>query len=65
MVRTTPLRVSCPICNASVEWTAENSFKPFCSARCKQADLGAWASGDYRIAAAPQDDDFALPPDET
>jgi endogenous inhibitor of DNA gyrase (YacG/DUF329 family) len=30
---------------------AENRYRPFCSARCKGVDLGAWASDQYRIAA--------------
>ena len=28
-------------------------WRPFCSERCKMADLGRWLSGDYRIAGAP------------
>ena len=27
----------------------DNSFRPFCSERCKLIDLGAWAKGEYRI----------------
>jgi len=30
---------------------AENKHRPFCSARCKGLDLGAWASDQYRVAA--------------
>jgi len=30
---------------------SENRYRPFCSARCKGVDLGAWASDQYRIAA--------------
>jgi endogenous inhibitor of DNA gyrase (YacG/DUF329 family) len=25
-------------------------WRPFCSERCKMADLGRWLGGDYRIA---------------
>ena len=25
-------------------------WRPFCSERCKMADLGRWLSGDYRVA---------------
>jgi endogenous inhibitor of DNA gyrase (YacG/DUF329 family) len=35
-------------------------WRPFCSERCKMADLGRWLSGDYRIPGTPQrpsDDD--------
>ncbi|KUZ69911.1 hypothetical protein WI36_02005 [Burkholderia ubonensis] len=41
--------VKCPSCGAEVRWTPENRFRPFCSARCKQLDLGAWAAEKYRI----------------
>jgi hypothetical protein len=47
---TQPLRVSCPTCNAEVAWTATSLWRPFCSARCKGIDLGAWASDRYLIA---------------
>ncbi|HSL21305.1 MAG TPA: DNA gyrase inhibitor YacG [Vicinamibacterales bacterium] len=33
---------------------------PFCSDRCRMADLGRWLSGDYRAAGDPlpaEDDD--------
>ncbi|ELX12764.1 MAG: DNA gyrase inhibitor YacG [Pseudomonadota bacterium] len=45
--------VDCPTCSAKVEWKEENKFRPFCSERCKQIDLGAWAEEKYAIPAAP------------
>jgi endogenous inhibitor of DNA gyrase (YacG/DUF329 family) len=33
------------------------AWPPFCSQRCKLADLGRWISGDYRIPAPPPEDD--------
>jgi len=37
------------------------AWQPFCSERCKLADLGRWLGGEYRIPVAdspsPQDDD--------
>lgn len=45
--------VDCPTCSAKVEWKEENKFRPFCSNRCKQIDLGAWAEEKYAIPAAP------------
>ena len=27
----------------------ENRHRPFCSERCRQIDLGAWAAGEYRV----------------
>ncbi|ATE58566.1 DNA gyrase inhibitor YacG [Thauera sinica] len=47
--------VRCPTCGKDVEWKPENRFRPFCSERCKQIDLGAWASEAYRVPSAPPD----------
>jgi len=35
----------CPICNA----LAVHRFRPFCSQRCADIDLGRWVKGNYRI----------------
>lgn len=32
----------------------DSRWRPFCSKRCKLADLGRWLSGDYRIPAEPE-----------
>jgi len=48
---TKPHLVNCPGCGKPVAWTAENRYRPFCSARCKAGDLGAWAAEEYRVAA--------------
>jgi uncharacterized protein len=47
----------CPICNRPALPRAQNSAAPFCSARCKQVDLGQWLSESYRV---PVDDPEAL-----
>lgn len=36
---------SCPICGAAVG----QKFRPFCSSRCADVDLGRWLKGNYRI----------------
>ena len=36
--------VPCPTCRATVEWSPESPWRPFCSERCKLIDLGAWVS---------------------
>ncbi len=42
--------VKCPTCGNAVEWSAAASpFRPFCSERCKNVDLGAWATERYAI----------------
>ncbi len=50
-------QVRCPTCNATVEWSAASRWRPFCSARCKQVDLGAWASDAYPVPGQPQQDE--------
>lgn len=45
--------VSCPTCQADVEWIEKNEHRPFCSDRCRLIDLGAWASEEYKIAGKP------------
>jgi endogenous inhibitor of DNA gyrase (YacG/DUF329 family) len=46
--------VKCPSCGTGVEWIPENRHRPFCSARCKGNDLGAWATEKYRVAATEE-----------
>lgn len=49
--------VACPACGGLSVYAPTNSFRPFCSARCKNIDFGAWASEDFRLPAdAPPDD---------
>ena len=40
--------VKCPRCGTEVKFDG-NPFRPFCSKRCKQIDLGRWVEGTYRI----------------
>ena len=49
-----PRIVACPRCKAPVEWVEASRFRPFCSARCKTDDLGAWESEAYRVAASEE-----------
>jgi endogenous inhibitor of DNA gyrase (YacG/DUF329 family) len=53
-------RRPCPHCAQEVTWPETPSY-PFCSERCRLIDLGAWASGDYRIPGARIADDEAWP----
>lgn len=60
-------KVRCPQCGGEALWSPDNPWRPFCSERCKQIDLGAWASNSYVIPAKAQEneagDDFPdLPP---
>ncbi len=52
----TPKLKPCPVCRKP----ADPRFRPFCSARCRQVDLGRWLAGDYAIPAEeplPDEDD--------
>lgn len=48
-----------PLCAYCRRRPIELAWRPFCSERCRLADLGRWVSGDYRIPgpAVPPDDD--------
>ena len=43
--------VLCPRCNGPSVLASSNRWRPFCSERCSNIDLGAWASEAYRVAA--------------
>ncbi len=49
--------IRCPGCGGDSVYASSNPYRPFCSARCRGADLGAWASEGYRVPAAPSVDD--------
>ncbi|WP_257280036.1 DNA gyrase inhibitor YacG [Endozoicomonas sp. ISHI1] len=53
-----PTTVKCPKCGKEVEWKKENTFRPFCSRRCKLIDLGAWANEERSIPGDPAFDDL-------
>ena len=42
-------KVRCPQCGGESLWAPENKWRPFCSERCKQIDLGRWLGERYRI----------------
>jgi endogenous inhibitor of DNA gyrase (YacG/DUF329 family) len=56
--------VECPTCGAKVTWSEQEKYRPFCSLRCKQIDLGAWAEEKYTIPAItpPEEIDDDLKP---
>jgi len=53
-----PRIVRCPACGGDSVYAPSNPYRPFCSARCKGIDLGAWASESFRVP------DENTPPDE-
>ncbi len=54
---------NCPSCGRRVSLAADNPYRPFCSARCRLVDFGAWVSGERRIPGpdAARDDGAADP----
>jgi endogenous inhibitor of DNA gyrase (YacG/DUF329 family) len=44
---------ACAICGKPQE---EARFRPFCSKRCADVDLGRWLKGGYAIPASPTDE---------
>jgi len=40
--------MKCPICDKETQHEG-NSYRPFCSERCKLIDLGNWAAEKYRV----------------
>jgi endogenous inhibitor of DNA gyrase (YacG/DUF329 family) len=51
--------VTCPTCGGNSVYASNNAFRPFCSERCKQIDLGAWASEQFALPAKIGPDDLA------
>ncbi len=58
-----PRVVRCPACGGDSVYAASNPFRPFCSERCKNLDLGAWASESFRVPeeAPPDEQPFGDP----
>lgn len=50
--------MTCPVCGkAGLE-----AYRPFCSRRCADVDLGRWLTESYRIPAESPDDAETDPP---
>ena len=43
----------CPVCQSETSAL----YRPFCSKRCADIDLGRWLNGTYAIAGREDDDD--------
>jgi len=44
--------MACPICDRE----SDRKYRPFCSLRCSDVDLGRWLTGAYSIPAEDADD---------
>ncbi|MEZ5754152.1 MAG: DNA gyrase inhibitor YacG [Paracoccaceae bacterium] len=45
--------MTCPVCGKA----AVAAYRPFCSRRCADVDLGRWLTGGYAIPAEPAEAD--------
>ena len=45
--------VACPTCKGPSRYSADNPWRPFCCERCRNLDLGAWASEGFRLPVEP------------
>ena len=44
--------MTCPICARD----SDPKYRPFCSRRCADVDLGRWVTGAYALPADPAED---------
>ena len=58
MPRKRSIKLRCPICKKLVK--AGDPDFPFCSERCREVDLGKWASGAYVISSPVTDAEEAI-----
>ena len=49
--------MSCPICQKD----SDPKYRPFCSRRCADIDLGRWLKGGYVIPGTAQGEDDPAP----
>lgn len=49
--RTPSASGNCPICRKPTD----PKYRPFCSARCADVDLGRWFAESYRVEATPDE----------
>ena len=51
--------MSCPMCGENTD----RRYRPFCSRRCADLDLGRWMNGAYRVPLVETDEDLDDLPD--
>jgi uncharacterized protein len=49
------MKLKCPICKQPVDSETSPEF-PFCSDRCRERDLGNWATEKYKVAVPMMDE---------
>jgi endogenous inhibitor of DNA gyrase (YacG/DUF329 family) len=56
--------MQCPICKRPADASKNNRYRPFCSERCRDIDLGTWVGENYRIPGNPIVEDANVHPDD-
>jgi len=51
--------MTCPICAKATD----PKYRPFCSRRCADIDLGKWLNESYVLPAGPADEEDSTPDD--
>jgi uncharacterized protein len=49
------MKLKCPICKLPTDSETTEEF-PFCSKRCREHDLGNWATEKYKVSAPVMDE---------
>jgi endogenous inhibitor of DNA gyrase (YacG/DUF329 family) len=49
------MKLKCPICKQPTDSDTTEEF-PFCTARCRERDLGNWAMEKYKVAVPMMDE---------
>ncbi len=50
-------KIRCPECKKETIYSLDNSFRPFCSERCRLIDLGQWADESFRVPVKNDNED--------
>ena len=56
--------LTCPSCHAKFRMESNPETLPFCSQRCRLADLRAWLVEERSVPHVPDPDDDELPEDQ-
>lgn len=56
-----PVYITCPSCHVKFRLEPQSEFLPFCSERCRLADLRAWLVEERSVPHVPDPDDDELP----
>lgn len=55
------MKIECPACGKEDEVPDDFRWRPFCSRRCKLADLGAWFDEAYKFSRPLREDELPDP----